>query len=102
MAFSEYEKQRILSEAFSSKTALVCKKHMYSPGGASPPMASCSDCWFAYYFHNLAQIPPGKRQEKLDELELVVNLAAEAEDHGNFSPDIYRHPIVKIEKEAEN
>lgn len=102
MAFSTHERDRIIGEAFSGKTSLVCKRHMYSPGGIKPPTSDCSDCWFAFYFHNLAQLSPSKRQEKLDELELVVNMAAEAEDHGNFNPDIYRHPIVKIEKGAEN
>lgn len=103
MAFSEYEKQQILKNAFENeKTQIVCGKHMYSPGGPKAPTPKCTDCWFAFLFHHIASLPPTRRQEKLDELEMVIRLAAEAEDHGNFSPNIYRHPIVTVEKGAES
>lgn len=102
MAFSAYEKERILKEAFGDKTQLICSKHMYSPGGPKMPTAECKDCWFAFLFHHVAALPPTRRQEKLEELELVINMASEAEDHGNFSPDIYRHPIVEVQRDVKD
>lgn len=61
----------------------------------------------AYYVADLALTPPGKRQERLDELEEVIHHAIEYERTGQFgkdlelfSPDDPRF-TVEFEKDAE-
>lgn len=98
MKYSEQEKRRFLEQALSPKTAIICGTHFYNPGGPKMPTEGCPDCWFAFFIHQLAKLPPHLRQEKLDELEMVVRTACETDAKGNFDFKPYKHPKVVIEK----
>lgn len=84
-----------------------CSLHMYFPstmgiekvGIAPPENTKCKFCWEAYYLVYFASLPPHKRQERLDELEVALNHAAEAERKGEFAFKPYRHPQISISKE---
>jgi len=100
---SEQDKlTQVLQHLDPRTTVLVCGKHNYSPGGPKMPESKCGDCWFAFLFHHLSQLPPSKQQERLDQLEVILNLACEEEDAGKFDFKPYRHARISIEKGAEN
>lgn len=105
---SKYDKDKIVKEVFNSeKTQLVCSKHNYLGGKIPPKTSGCKECWFAYYIWDLATTPPGKRQERLDELEAVVRHAAEYAQTGKFGKDLELYEPgdlrfqVQFEKDAE-
>jgi hypothetical protein len=99
---------RILSENASERTQLVCGKHGYMPlkkraNGtvAIPPNTrGCKECWLAYYAADLALTPPGKRQERLDELEEVIHHAIEYEQRGRFDFEADPNPTIKYHRDA--
>lgn len=86
---------KILSEINSDEVTLTCGKHNYVAARkranatlAIPPNTrGCADCWKVYYITDLALTPPGKRQERLDELEEVIHHAVEFERTGKFGAD---------------
>lgn len=61
----------------------------------------------AYYTWDLATTPPSKRQERLEELEVVIHHMVEYEQKGKFGHDLelYRPGdprfTVEIERDAE-
>lgn len=85
----------VMGEIASDKVALICGKHNYVASKkrangtvAIPPNTKgCSQCWKVYYITDLAMTPPGKRQERLDELEEVIHRAIEYEQKGKFGDD---------------
>jgi hypothetical protein len=87
--------EKVLSEIRSDKVTLTCGKHNYVAAKrranatvAIPPVPNgCKDCWMVYYVTDLALTPPGKRQERLDELEEVIHHAVEFEQKGTFGKD---------------
>jgi hypothetical protein len=107
--------EKVLSEIQSDKVTLTCGKHNYVAARkranatvAIPPNThGCKDCWMVYYVTDLALTPPGKRQERVDELEEVIHHAIEFEQKGQFGKDFELfEPTdgrfeVKIEKDVE-
>lgn len=79
---------RISEVLNSEKTQLVCSKHNYLGGKLPPKTRGCNQCWMAYYVWDLATTPPSKRQERLDELESIINHAIEYDKKGQFGKDL--------------
>lgn len=106
---------RVLNEIGSDKVTLTCGKHNYVAArrranatlAVPPETRGCADCWKVYYITDLALTEPGKRQERLDELEQVIHHAIEYEQKGKFGDDFELFEPqdsrfeVKIEKDAE-
>ena len=84
-----------LKDLQEGKQILVCGRHQYSPGGPKMPTQNCSDCWFAFYFHHFARLPKGLRQEALEEAEMVIRHAAEAESQGKLDWEPHSHPKIE-------
>lgn len=86
----------VLGEIASEKIVLICGKHNYVAArkrangvvAVPPETHGCPECWNCYYTTDLALTPPGKRQERLDELEQVVRHLVEYEQKGKFSDDL--------------
>lgn len=75
---------------------LTCPKHAYvaarkcSSGAvvAIPPDShGCADCWRVYYISDYILTPENTRAQRLDELEEVIQHAAEFEREGKFGKD---------------
>lgn len=62
------------------------------------PTSDCPDCWFAFLFHHIAQLPADKQNAKLAELEAAMHAGFELEDRGEFDAEIHRHPKIIVEK----
>lgn len=98
---------RITEVLNSEKTQLVCSKHNYLGGKLPPKTSGCKYCWMAYYVWDLATTPPSKRQERLDELESIINHAIEYDKKGQFGKDLELYSpgdprfTVEYEKDGE-
>lgn len=92
---------RVLAENDSERIQLVCPKHNYLGGKIPPSTSGCKDCWLAYYIWDLATTPPSKRQERLEELEVVIHHMVEYEEKGQFGNDLELYspgdPRFKVE-----
>ena len=107
---------KILDEINSDKVLLTCGRHNYVAakrrGNATvaiPPVPNgCAQCWKVFYITDLALTPPGKRQERVDELESVIHHAIEFEQKGRFGSDMELYDPqderfkVKIERDIED
>jgi hypothetical protein len=83
-------------------TVLVCKRHNYVAGGPKFPVEGCSDCWYAFFFHHLAKMPPDMRREKLEELKAVIHHTVESVERGEFDFEPDPRPIIHYEKDGLN
>jgi hypothetical protein len=53
---------------------------------------------FVLFFHDIANTPPDKRAERLDELEEVVHKVVELAAKGKWDFIPYRHAQMELEK----
>jgi hypothetical protein len=94
------QKKQLLNDVLDpERIVLICDKHFYYGNGA--PTQGCSGCWSVYFTHVIANTPPHKRDERLDQLEALVNHLAEAADKGEFDISLYKYPKVTVEHEAD-
>ena len=106
MALSESDKTDMLMEALDpTKVILRCGKHDYfgpvKGFAEKKPQLGCSDCWRVFYMHEMANTPPDKRREKLEELEEVLHNVVQLVEQGKWDVVINPHATIKIEKDAE-
>jgi hypothetical protein len=105
--------EHTLSEIRSGSVLLTCGKHQYMaarktkngalvviPPNPDSPSRGCKFCWEAYYVTDLCLTAPGKRQERLDELEEVIHHLVESIRSGKFDfvPDV--NPTVQYHRDA--
>lgn len=100
------EVDKLLSELFSEKVALVCGKHNYAAGGKLPPEPGCRECAQAFFTWMAAKMPPHKRAEELEKLLEFAHVLVEHEGElGEFRPHTpvldFNH-ISGIEAPAKN
>lgn len=96
---TEAEKLKYLAANLDpNKTTLVCGRHNYTPGGPRMPTSECSDCWFAFLFHHIAQLPPNKQHEKIEELTVACRHAFEMEETGSFDFIPFKRPKMVVTK----
>lgn len=89
------EVSRIVDEIASDKVTLICGKHNYVAArrrangvvAVPPEPRGCAECQQVYFVTDYALTPPGKRQERLDELEEVIHRTVEYEEKGQFGAD---------------
>lgn len=91
---------KLLKELASPQTRVSCDDHSYFPGSklSRPPVLGCKYCCMADIFFTLAQTPPDKRLERLDQMEAMIHHAAEAERAGELTDDFFANPEVVITK----
>jgi hypothetical protein len=110
-ALAKEKLDRIMEEVQGGKVLLTCKKHNYVGGKIPPnpdgPSRGCPECWKCYYWWDFATTPPHLRQERLDELEMVVHHAVEFAEKGKFGNDLELYKPgdprfqVEIEKDVQ-
>ena len=105
--------EQILSEVKSGAVLLTCGRHRYVaarktrngglvaiPPNPDGPSKGCKYCHECYYVTDLCLTPPGKRQERLDELDEVIHHLVEMVQKNKFDfvPDL--NPTVRYYKDA--
>lgn len=105
--------EQILNEIKSGSVILTCGKHRYVaarklrsghtvviPPNPDGPSKGCKLCWEVYYVSDHCLTPPGKRQERLEELDEVTHHLIEYIKKGKFDfvPDI--NPTIRYYKDA--
>lgn len=86
------------------KVQVYCGQHFYfGPSKAEnpvPPAKSCPRCMFVLYFHDIANTPPEKRGERMDELEKVIHDVVQEVEAGRWDFEPYRHSKFDLELES--
>jgi hypothetical protein len=59
------------------------------------PTPDCPDCWFAFYFFYFSRLPINIQRELMEEAEMHLRHAAEAEDKGQFDFTPFVHPKIE-------
>jgi hypothetical protein len=96
----DLKKKAILSEVLDSeKVQLVCGTHNYVAQLGPPPPRGCADCWKVYFLHQVAQAPPEKRDEVIDELERTIHALVEGAEDFDFKP--FARPIIETERKPD-
>jgi hypothetical protein len=105
--------ERTLDEIRSGSVLLTCGKHRYVaarktkngglvalPPNPDGPSRGCKFCWECYYVTDLCLTLPGRRQERLEELDEVIHHLVEFVAKGKFDfvPDI--NPTIKYHRDA--
>ena len=101
---NDRQKYDMVMEAFDpQRVTVTCGKHMYfGPVKGRPeikPNLGCADCWRVFYIHELADCPPDKRREKLEEIEEVMHQVVELVEKGKWDVNLLPHAHVEIGKE---
>lgn len=104
MALNKQQADALVAEVFDpTKIQLKCTKHLYfGPVHERPevtPTLGCSECWKIFYIHELAQCPPDKRREKLEEIEEVMHHVVEMVENGTWDFMPYDHAQIEIGQE---
>jgi hypothetical protein len=104
VGLTERQQKELVQEAFDpERVKFYCAKHIYfGPVKNRPevvPGLGCPDCWKIFFIHEMATTPPDKRQEKLDEIEEVLNHMVEMVEKGTWDLKLYPHAKVEIGKE---
>lgn len=79
----------------------MCDLHFYAGDYKTPPTRGCADCWRAYFFTGLANTPPERQKQWLEEAEEVVHKLVEAVEkkrNKDLGFTLYEHPVVEIQK----
>ena len=98
MSISKYEQERIIEETQSQDVVLQCSKHTYA--GAGPIVEpSCKECCQVFIFTLLAQLPPSKRAERLDQLEATLHHMAEDINRGTWDIKLFARPRIEMSEE---
>jgi hypothetical protein len=98
VAYTDKEREQLAQLASDPRQVhVMCERHFYMGEFKKQPTKGCPDCWRAYFFKQLAETPPDRHKQFLDELEAVVKTLCYAEDRGISPVDIYKHPEVLVE-----
>ena len=91
----------VLSEVLNSeKFRLVCDIHHWVYGSKAPPNFRCKKCAMVSLVGLLCTTPPSQREERVEQLEILIHHMCEAAERGDLKWQEYFRPEVTIEKDA--
>lgn len=98
--FSDKQTEQMLKELDSPTVKLACTDHNFYPGSrfSMPPVIGCKYCVLANFYYEFAKMPPHLREERLEQLESLVNHMAEDVERGTFDINTFVRPQITIEK----
>lgn len=90
------DQEKLISEALDpKKVTLTCGLHHYAYGGKLKPNFKCKRCMFTMFLGLIANTPPDQRQDRAEELEMLIHRMIECKDEVQYQ-EFFKHPEVYV------